>query len=71
MGSTSVDHYALDEADEYIDKYEASLKKSRKQLPEDMDILRERIGMARAMLDRVEKIVIIDSVAVAGLKPDP
>ena len=57
-------HYALDEADEYIDKYEASLKKSRKQLPEDMDILRERIGMARAMLDRVEKIVIIDSVAV-------
>ena len=29
-------------------------------LPEDMDILRERIGMARAMLDRVEKIVIID-----------
>lgn len=56
--------YDFDKAEEYIERYEKSLKKSRKPLPEDMEALQARIDIARNMLDRVEKIVIIDSVAV-------
>ena len=56
--------YDFDKAEDYIARYEKSLKKSRKQLPEEVEALQSRIDLARNMLDRVEKIVIIDSVAV-------
>lgn len=56
--------YDFDKAEDYIARYEKSLKKSRKPLPEDMEALQARVDLARNMLDRVEKIVIIDSIAV-------
>lgn len=56
--------YDFDKAEDYIARYEKSLKKSRKPLPEEVEALQARVDLARNMLDRVEKIVIIDSVAV-------
>lgn len=56
--------YDFDGADEYIDLYEAALKKAKKSMPDEVADLRRRVRLAGNMLDRVEKIVIIDSVAV-------
>lgn len=56
--------YDFDKAEDYIARYEKNLKRSRKPLPEDVEALQSRVDLARNMLDRVEKIVIIDSVAV-------
>ena len=56
--------YDFDGADEYIDLYEAALKKAKKSMPDEIADLRRRVRLAGNMLDRVEKIVIIDSVAV-------
>lgn len=56
--------YDFDKAEDYIDRYEKSLRKSRKSMPEEMEDLQDRVELARTMLDRVEKIVIIDSAAV-------
>lgn len=57
--------YDFDGADEYIDAYETALKKAKKSMPDEVADLRRRVRLAENMLDRVEKIVIIDSVAVS------
>ncbi len=57
-------NYDFDGAEGYIAKYEKNLKRSKKSLPEDVEVLAGRVELAHAMLDRVERIVIIDSVAV-------
>lgn len=56
--------YDFDEAEANIDAYEAALKKARKSMPEEVADLRRRVMLAGNMLERVEKIVVIDSVAV-------
>lgn len=56
--------YDFSGAEDYIARYEKSLRRSRKELPDDIELLQRRIDMARTMLDRVERIVVIDSVAV-------
>ncbi len=59
--------YRFDDAEELLDKYEAALKKARKKadpLAAEVEALRGRIDAARNMLDRVEKIVVVDSIAV-------
>lgn len=68
--------YEFDKADEYLDKYLA--KRSKTDAAKDLgfsygdgsetldwtDYLRSRIDLGRSMLDRVEKIQIIDSINV-------
>lgn len=56
--------YDFDGAESYIGKYEKNLRKSKKTLPPEIEDLKERIELARTMLDRVERIVVIDSVTV-------
>lgn len=59
--------YRFDEAEEHLDSYEAALKKARKKTDpqeETVNALRRRINNARPMMDRVEKIAVIDSIAV-------
>lgn len=50
--------------EEYIDLYDAALKKAKKSMPDEIADLRRRVLLAGNMLERVEKIVIIDSVSV-------
>ena len=68
--------YDFDKADEYLDKYLA--KRTKNEAAKDMgfsygngdetldwtDYLRSRIDLGRSMLDRVEKIQIVDSINV-------
>jgi hypothetical protein len=56
--------YHFDKASNYIDKYEKGLKKVKKSMPEDVEQLKSQIERGKTMLDRVEKIVVIDSIAV-------
>ncbi len=56
--------YRIDDAVKYIDAYREALDKDDKEMSEDDGLLAGRIGRMRSMLDRVEAIEIIDSVAV-------
>lgn len=57
-------NYDFDAADEWLDKYATAQKKARKPESEEAERVRARIETGRSMLDRVEKIAIIDSIAV-------
>lgn len=58
--------YRFDEGDDYLDQYEKTLKKGKKTAEPSAEAVaaRERLEKGRNMLDRVEKIVIIDSLTV-------
>lgn len=56
--------YRADDAAEYMDAYKEALAKDKKKMSEDATFLDDKIGKMQAMLDRVEQIEIIDSVAV-------
>ena len=58
-------NYHFDKASNYIASYEKALKKAKKSKPEEVEQLEEQIERGKTMLDRVEKIVVIDSVAVS------
>lgn len=56
--------YRFNDGIELIDKYAEGQKKARKPVSPDADKVRERLELGLSMLDRVEKIVIIDSINV-------
>ena len=56
--------YDVDAAEEHLDTCEALLRKSKKSAPESLAETRSRLVTIKNMLERVEKIVIIDSVVV-------
>lgn len=56
--------YRVDDADEYLADYCKAMEKAKKEIPAEAETLSKRIGQMRAMLDRVEQIEIIDSIAV-------
>lgn len=56
--------YNFDEADEILDKYETAQKKARKPVSPQAEAIRHRVESGRSMLDRVEQIVIVDSIIV-------
>ena len=64
LAEIAYDEYRFDEAEEILDKYAAAQKKARKPVSEDAENLLAKIRTTGAMLDRVERIVIIDSIAV-------
>lgn len=60
-----LDRYNLDRAEAMVDQYKAQLAKKKKNRPADMsEPISERMIQMRAMLDRVEDIVVIDSIVV-------
>lgn len=60
----ALDAYRLDDASEALDTWEAKLKKNKKQTPDELGEMQSRLIMMRNMLERVEKIEIIDSLVV-------
>ncbi len=60
-----LERYDLDRAESLIDQYKTRLAKKRRNRPADLsEPISERIIKLRAMLDRVEDIVVVDSIAV-------
>ncbi|MDE5568690.1 MAG: tetratricopeptide repeat protein [Muribaculaceae bacterium] len=60
----ALDNYDIDAADEYLDNWTAKLKKNKKADLSQTDELRSRLVMMRNMLERVEKIEVVDSITV-------
>ncbi len=60
----ALDNYDVDAADEHLDTWSEKLKKNKKSEPAEMDEMRGRLVMLRNMLERVEKIEIVDSINV-------
>ena len=56
--------YRFDEVSTHIDAYRRAVAKSGKPLSDKLKSIQERANRAQSMLDRVERIVIIDSVTV-------
>lgn len=56
--------YRVDDADEHLSAWSAALKKKKKSLPESYDNMSSTLLRMRNMLDRVEKIEVIDSINV-------
>ena len=59
--------YDFDGADEHLDAYEKGLKRGRRKAAEpsaEAEALRERIERGRNMMERVEQLTVIDSIAV-------
>jgi len=64
LAEYAIDRYMVDEAEEHLDKWEAILTKAKKDTPEEHATMSSRVVMLRNMLGRVEKIEIVDSLAV-------
>ncbi len=60
----ALDAYRLDDASEALDTWETKLRKNKKQTPDELSEMQSRLIMMRNMLERVEKIEIIDSLVV-------
>ena len=60
----ALDRYDVEAAEEHLDKWEAALKKGKKSTPALYDELTSRMIQMRNMLDRVERIEIVDSITV-------
>lgn len=64
LARIAFNRYDFERAEELLEKYEKAQKKARKPVDEEVELLREKISLGTSMLDRVEKIVIIDSMTV-------
>ncbi|MDE6285580.1 MAG: hypothetical protein K2L99_01125, partial [Muribaculaceae bacterium] len=65
LAEVALADYRPDDASEHLDKWEAALRKNRKAtIPDELDELQQLSISMRNMMDRVEKIEIIDSISV-------
>lgn len=66
QAETAADEYRFADAAELLEKYDEALPRRGKApvSDEELQILTDRIERGRLMMDRVEKIVVIDSIAV-------
>lgn len=64
LAEIALDSYDVDAAEKHLDTWEDKLAKGKKKSPAELDEMRSRIVMLRNMLQRVEKIEIIDSITV-------
>ena len=60
----ALDRYDASDASVHIDAWEAALAKSKKPKPEEFEFLNRRMIQMGNMLDRVERIEVIDSINV-------
>ncbi len=56
--------YDFDAAAKKLEAAEEELKRKKKEVPEEYELFRNRILMGKNMLERVEKIIILDSLLV-------
>lgn len=64
LAEIAATQYRIDDAEADIELYRKGLKKGRKTLPDESGSVVEKIERTKNMLDRVEKIVIVDSLCV-------
>lgn len=64
LAGLCLDRYDVDGAEEHLDKWAAMLKKAKKSVPEQYEAMTSRLIRMRNMLDRVERIEILDSISV-------
>ena len=64
LAEMALDRYDADAAEEHLDAWNATLKKQKKSQPESLSALTSRMIKLRNMLDRVERIEVIDSLLV-------
>ncbi|MDE6490202.1 MAG: tetratricopeptide repeat protein [Muribaculaceae bacterium] len=64
LAEIAFDEYRPADAEEYLERYRAAMKKAKKSVPADVEAFSDRVGRMSAMMGRVENIVIIDSLAV-------
>lgn len=60
----ALDEYRVADADTHIEKWQESLKKANKDEPEELATLQRKAMSMSNMLERVEKLEILDSIAV-------
>ncbi|MDE6402267.1 MAG: tetratricopeptide repeat protein, partial [Muribaculaceae bacterium] len=60
----AIREYRIDDADTQLADYRKGLKKGRKTLPDESDNVTVQLERTRNMLNRVEKIVVFDSINV-------
>lgn len=58
------DEYDMTRASKHIDAWEKQLRVDKKSIPDELEDMRSRALLMRNMLERVEKIEIIDSIVV-------
>lgn len=69
LAEIALGEYRVDDASKHIDTWEKLIKKDRKgAIPESLERLRSRVVATRNMLERVEKIAIIDSMTVDSVE---
>jgi hypothetical protein len=56
--------YDVDRAEEAVDNWQTRLTKAKKEAPHELRSLQSRVLTMRNMLERVEQIVIVDSLSV-------
>lgn len=65
LAEIALGQYRVDDASDHIDTWEKLIKKDRKStIPDALEQLRSRVVATRNMLERVERIAIIDSITV-------
>lgn len=65
LAEIAIREYRVDDAEGNIDDYKAYLAKNkRKKLPDNSGDISSQLTRTRSMLDRVEKIVVFDSITV-------
>lgn len=64
LAADAIEDYRLSDAEKHLDTWERDLEKRRKKVPESLGDLRARLMQVKNMLDRVERLEIIDSIAV-------
>lgn len=60
----AVRDYDTEKASELLDEYEASLRRTKKPLPAEAELLASRLVTMSNMLDRVQKIALVDTFTV-------
>lgn len=63
LADYAISRYDVDEAEEQLDKWAEQLKKNRKPVPEEHAEMSSRVVQLSNMMDRVEKIEVIDSIS--------
>ncbi|MCM1067184.1 MAG: hypothetical protein NC418_06400 [Muribaculaceae bacterium] len=64
LAELALDRYDAEGASDHLDKWEAIAKKGKKSVPQEHEELTSRMIQMRNMLERVERIEIIDSLTV-------
>lgn len=64
LAEIAFDEYRPADAEEYLDKYREAVKKAKKSVSPEVEAFADRVSRMSAMMGRVEKIVVIDSLTV-------